>query len=109
SDYYPVMQRAVAGLPTKSPGSRRVLYDRARRALLAQLRAVDPPLTDANIRTELLMLEAAIRRIEREPAQFAAADDTAGGEPDRRPPAFLQGPERAGAAEIGRAAGRGRG
>ena len=45
ADYYPLIARAIAGLDPSAPGeSRRALYERARAALIAQLRSVQPPL-----------------------------------------------------------------
>ena len=45
ADYYPLIARAIAGLDPSAPGeSRRALYERARSALIAQLRSVQPPL-----------------------------------------------------------------
>ena len=47
ADYYPLIARAIAGLDPNAPGeSRRALYERARTALIAQLRSVQPPLSD---------------------------------------------------------------
>ena len=46
ADYYPLIARAIAGLDPSAPGeSRRALYERARSALIAQLRGVQPPLS----------------------------------------------------------------
>jgi len=44
ADYYPLISRAVAALEKNNGENRRALYDRARAALLAQLRGVTPPL-----------------------------------------------------------------
>ena len=44
ADYYPLISRAVAGLEKNNGENRRALYERARAALLAQLRGVTPPL-----------------------------------------------------------------
>ncbi len=45
ADYYPLIARAIAGLDPSAPGeSRRALYERARTALITQLRSVEPPL-----------------------------------------------------------------
>ena len=47
ADYYPLIARAIAGLDPNAPGeSRRALYERARTALIAQLRSVQPPLSN---------------------------------------------------------------
>lgn len=64
ADYYPLVARAVAGLEKNTGEARRALYERARAALVAQLRASEPPLAEADITRERLGLEEAIRRIE---------------------------------------------
>jgi hypothetical protein len=64
ADYYALISRAAAGLEHNTGENRRVLYDRARSALLNQLRGVDPPLEEADITRERLSLEEAIRRVE---------------------------------------------
>src|ERR1700753_11468 len=72
ADYYPLIARAIAGLDPNAPGeSRRALYERARTALIAQLRGVQPPLTESEITRERLALEEAVRKVESEAAQRA--------------------------------------
>src|ERR1700712_2711675 len=72
ADYYPLIARAIAGLDPSAPGeSRRALYERARTALIAQLRSVEPPLSESEITRERLSLEEAVRKIESEAAQRA--------------------------------------
>src|SRR5712672_365478 len=62
ADYYPLIARAISGLDSSAPGeSRRALYVRAREALIAQLRSVQPPLSEAEITRERLSLEEAGR------------------------------------------------
>ena len=57
ADYYPLIARAIAGLDPNAPGeSRRALYERARTALIAQLRSVQPPLSESEITRERLSL-----------------------------------------------------
>lgn len=81
ADYYPLIARAVAGLdPNASGESRRALYERARTALIAQLRGVQPPLTEAEITRERLALEEAVRKVEAEAAHRMR------GEPHRSEP-----------------------
>ena len=72
ADYYPLIARAIAGLDPSAPGeSRRALYERARAALIAQLRGVEPPLSESEITRERLSLEEAVRKVESEAAQRA--------------------------------------
>ena len=72
ADYYPLIARAIAGLDASAPGEqRRALYERARTALIAQLRSVEPPLSESEITRERLSLEEAVRKIESEAAQRA--------------------------------------
>src|SRR5271169_4498580 len=79
ADYYPLIARAIAGLDPSAPGeSRRALYERARAALIAQLRSVQPPLSESEITRERLSLEEAVRKVESEAAQ-RARDARAGG------------------------------
>jgi hypothetical protein len=81
ADYYPLIARAIAGLDPSAPGeSRRALYERARAALIAQLRSVQPPLSESEITRERLSLEEAVRKVESEAAQRARdASRSAGG------------------------------
>src|SRR5947208_11423099 len=69
TDYYPLIARAVAGLAKSTGESRRALYERARSALLAQLRNLDPPLPETEITRERLLLEEAIRKVEADAAR----------------------------------------
>ena len=69
TDYQPLLARAIGGLERNSGEARRAIYDRARQALLNQLRAVNPPLADPDITRERLALEDAIRKVETQAAQ----------------------------------------
>ncbi|MBB1093807.1 hypothetical protein HUU61_21250, partial [Rhodopseudomonas palustris] len=70
ADYYPLIARAISGLDPSAPGEqRRAIYERARAALIAQLRGVQPPLTESEITRERLALEEAVRKVESEAAQ----------------------------------------
>jgi hypothetical protein len=85
ADYYPLIARAIAGLDPNAPGeARRALYERARTALIAQLRSVDPPLSESEITRERLSLEEAVRKVESEAAQ-RARDASRGGTPNTSP------------------------
>ncbi len=71
ADYYSLLAKAVANLPKASPASaRKAIYDRARKALLRQLRSLGPALSEADIAREEAALEAAVARLE---AQFTPA------------------------------------
>ncbi|MDI3468670.1 MAG: hypothetical protein OJF62_000733 [Pseudolabrys sp.] len=68
ADYTPLIARAVAGLESNTAENRRVLYERARSALMAQLRGIDPPLPEDAIAAEQASLDDAIRAVEDEAA-----------------------------------------
>lgn len=72
ADFYPILARAVAGLPDASPQARQAVYERAKAALLGQLRSLDPPLSEAEIMRERLALEEAVGRVE---ADYADAPE----------------------------------
>jgi hypothetical protein len=55
--YYELLAPAVARLEANTGDARRALYDRARAALVAQLRGADPPLDNSDIIRERLALE----------------------------------------------------
>jgi hypothetical protein len=89
ADYYPLIARAIAGLDPSAPGeSRRALYERARAALIAQLRSVQPPLSESEITRERLSLEEAVRKVESEAAQRARDASRSGGDRARAGDAF---------------------
>jgi len=69
TDYQPLIARAVEGLGKSTGEARRALYERARSALVAQLRGMDPPLSESDITRERLGLEEAIRKVEADAAR----------------------------------------
>ena len=71
ADYHPLISRAVTGLDKNTGENRRALYERARVALVAQLRGVVPALEESEITRERLALEEAIRKVEAEAARQA--------------------------------------
>ncbi len=72
ADYHSLLSRAVANLSSaSSPATRQAIYDRARKALLTQLRTLHPPLPESDITREESALDEAIARVE---AQFATPD-----------------------------------
>ena len=74
TDYQPLIARAVEGLGKSSGEARRTLYERARTALVAQLRTVEPALSESEITRERLALEEAIRKVEAEAARKYRGD-----------------------------------
>lgn len=85
ADYEPLISRAVAGLQSNTGENRRVLYERARTALVAQLRGVDPPLEEGDITRERLSLEEAIRKVEADAAAAEQAATEAEAKPEQEP------------------------
>jgi hypothetical protein len=83
ADYYPLIARAVAGLERNTAEARRALYERARAALVAQLRGVVPALEESEITRERLALEESIRKVEAEAARHSRAEIP---RPPPRPP-----------------------
>src|SRR5580765_53852 len=74
ADYYPLINKAVAGLEKSTGEARRALYERARTALVTQLRGVTPALSESDITRERLSLEEAIRKVETESARRSRTD-----------------------------------
>jgi hypothetical protein len=66
AEYYPLLAKAVSGLPMQTPEARRSVYDRARKALLGQLNAMQPPIPKVDIDREASALDAAIEQLEAE-------------------------------------------
>ncbi len=64
ADYYPLLERAVSSLAASTPQNRTALYDRARNALLTQMRNVSPPAAQEDIDREVEALEAAVAKLE---------------------------------------------
>lgn len=89
ADYYPLIARAVAGLEKNTGDARRTLYERARTALVAQLRSVNPPLSENDVTRERLALEESIRKVEAEAARKTWVDPANGSAQTRvRAPEF---------------------
>jgi hypothetical protein len=113
ADYYPLVAKAIAGLERNTGEGRRALYERARSALVAQLRGMsDPALTEAEITRERLSLEEAIRKVEaesaRRPRDVPRADPPAAkAEPVRNPDTPPASPRPAGPPPAGASPGPG--
>ena len=54
ADYYPLIARAVDGIAEGTPEARGAVYQRARSALMLQLRSLEPPLSEDDIERERL-------------------------------------------------------
>jgi len=76
ADYQPLIARAVNGLDKNTGENRRALYERARGALVNQLRSVEPALDESDITRERLALEEAIRKVEAEAVKRTRPDAT---------------------------------
>ena len=78
ADYQSLLTRAVANLPNaNSPESRQAIYERARKALLSQLRTLRPPLPENDIAREASSLDSAIMVVEAKFAQGEAPQNGA--------------------------------
>ena len=66
ADYYPLLAKAVAGLPESTAEARHAIYERARGALFGQLRNLDPPVPEEAIEREAQALEVAVAQLETE-------------------------------------------
>jgi hypothetical protein len=74
ADYRPLLTRAVANLPsTSTVATRRAIYERARKAQLAQLGTLRLPLPESDIAREEEALDQAIALVE---AKFGVTDFT---------------------------------
>jgi hypothetical protein len=85
AEYYPLLVRAVAALPNATPDARRKIYERARQALIGQLRKIDPPVPEADIEREGRALDDAVAKLEAELKAKAGAAGAAA-EPAAAPP-----------------------
>jgi hypothetical protein len=89
ADYYPLLAKAVAGLPDSTAEARHAIYERARGALFGQLRNLDPPVPEEAIEREAQALEVAVARLETE---IAPRPGTGGGAPAAEPDLAGLGP-----------------
>src|SRR6516162_4942834 len=83
ADYRPLITRAVEGLSNNTAEARRTLYERARAALVSQLRSIDPPLSETEITRERLVLEDVIRKVEVESVRKARSEPRSAGKGER--------------------------
>lgn len=73
ADYKELLRRAVEALPENNGAARRAVYEKARAALVGQLRAINPPLAARDITTHRLQLEDCIRQVEQEASEAMIA------------------------------------
>ena len=83
ADYHPLITRAVEGLSNNTAVARRALYERARAALVSQLRGIDPPLSETEITRERLVLEDVVRKVEAESVRKARSEPRPAGKGGR--------------------------
>jgi hypothetical protein len=82
AEYYPLIAKAVAGLPNSTLETRRAVYERARKALIAQLQNLRPPIPQADIARETHALDMAVARLE---SELAASSGSSAGDLRREP------------------------
>jgi len=96
ADYKQLLTKAIAALPENNGAQRREVYEKARKALVSQLRSVSPPLAAREITQHRLELEDCIRQVEQEATEnilggFRHVEDdripTAGGQQASTPEA----------------------
>jgi hypothetical protein len=77
ADYYTIIAKAVGGLDPNTCAARQRLYDRARVALVAEMRSAHNALDESDILAAQRSLEAAIERIEADIEPDEPADQPA--------------------------------
>lgn len=98
ADYHAVLKRAIEALPESSGSARRAVYQRARAAIVNQLKNYDPPLSPSEITTEQLRLEEAIRKVEADAARVSLGLGPQPAKKDSEPPRPPATPKPAGQA-----------
>jgi hypothetical protein len=66
ADYYSIIAKAVSALDSNTGDARRRLYERARAALIAEMRGANPALNQSDILVARISLEEAIGKVEAE-------------------------------------------
>lgn len=92
ADYKELLRRAVEALPENNGAARRAVYEKARAALVGQLRAINPPLAARDITTHRLQLEDCIRQVEQEASEAVIAGIGNGHDPVPPPPVYFEPP-----------------
>jgi len=75
ADYYSILNKTISGLAQNTPEVRQAVYSKARSAIEAQLRRMDPPPGEAVIAAQLELLEEAILVIDSEHAPDLVAEE----------------------------------
>jgi hypothetical protein len=83
ADYRELLRRAISALPENNGAARRAVYEKARTALVGQLRAITPPLPARDITQHRLQLEDCIRQVEHEASEAVISLGREGGPPLR--------------------------
>lgn len=91
ADYKELLRRAVEALPENNGAARRAVYEKARAALVGQLRAINPPLAARDITTHRLQLEDCIRQVEQEASEAMIAG-MSGNHEASQPPVYFEAP-----------------
>lgn len=92
ADYKELLRRAVEALPENNGAARRAVYEKARAALVGQLRAINPPLAARDITTHRLQLEDCIRQVEQEASEAVIAGMSHGHDAVPPPPVYFEQP-----------------
>ncbi len=89
ADYHAILKRAISALPSPTGEARRAVYEKARTALVNQLKSFEPALPASEITQQRLQLEDAIRKVESEAAKglLRQPHSTAPAAPPAPPPA----------------------
>jgi hypothetical protein len=89
ADYKELLRKAIEALPENNGAARRAVYEKARAALVGQLRAINPPLAARDITTHRLQLEDCIRQVEQEASEAVIAGMSLQETPPPPPPVFF--------------------
>jgi len=73
ADYKELIRKAIQALPENNGAARRAVYEKARAALVGQLRGLNPPLAARDITQHRLQLEDCIRQVEQEASEQVIA------------------------------------
>jgi len=73
ADYKELIRKAIQALPENNGAARRAVYEKARAALVGQLRGLNPPLPARDITQHRLQLEDCIRQVEQEASEAVIA------------------------------------